>query len=142
MISRRARSKSSINRMHIVSMCILAACSEPTRPVTSSSSTDAQAAGYLADVPESVDFSDALERVLPSLDDRRLASELRACLARFDAAHARRERVDAQRALDDARALLAGTKAHVVSVGTIHLSIRRAQETLDAAADRSPSADR
>ena len=134
-------SLAALHRSCIVIGWILAACAEPTGPEPPASSAHGQITASIGITPERFDFSDAFGRLLPTLSDTRLASELRTSLARFEAAHALNDRVAAQRAIDDANVLLARSNAHVVNLGALRLSIRRAQEAVDKS-DRSSIEDR
>lgn len=112
----------------------LVACGEPTSPPHSVASSDPGASLLSQEVdPAITEFGDAVNRILPSIPDQKLANEVRNVFATLDASIASSDPASIRFAIGRALSLLERVQLHPANRGAIQLSFLRVELALEGA---------
>jgi hypothetical protein len=122
-------------RLGFIVLGLLAGCDDvqqPTAPATTETPAPSSALRALHPA-DAIEFSDVVERVLPSFSDQVIAAELGARLEQFSAAYSSGDDALARRALNRAQVLLMKSSAHSANLSAVRLALGQAQTLLDSA---------
>jgi hypothetical protein len=110
----------------------LIACSEPTSPPRPTGSASPATSLLSQEVdPAITEFGDVVNRILPTIPDQELATEVRNAFASLDAFIGSTDPASARLAIGRALSLLDRAHLHPANQGAIRLSLLRAEIALE-----------